>query len=86
MGRAFSDTVPSRVTLDRASYTASACAEKLGVFASGFETTAGALGNWTLDIRGVTGLDDATTLLAGPNVLEATWSFAGASPVGITHK
>src|SRR3954462_5104955 len=43
MGRAFSDTVPGRVNVDRASYTASACAEKLGVFASGFETTAGGL-------------------------------------------
>jgi hypothetical protein len=86
MGRAFSDTVPGRVTLDRASYTASACAERLGVFACGFETMAGALGSWTLDIRGVTGLADATTLPACPNALAATSSFAGASTVGITYK
>jgi Bacterial Ig domain len=44
------------------------------------------LGNWTLDIRGVTGLDDPTTLAARPNVLKATSSFAGASTVAITYK
>jgi hypothetical protein len=44
------------------------------------------LGNWTLDIRNVTGLDDPTTLPVRPNVLKATSSFAGASTVGITYK
>jgi hypothetical protein len=43
MGRAFSDTIPGRVTVDRASYTASSSAQKLDVFASGFETTQGRL-------------------------------------------
>jgi hypothetical protein len=43
----------------------------------------GALGNWTFDLRG---LDDPTTLLARPNVLEATSSFAGASTVSITYE
>src|SRR4051812_482878 len=44
------------------------------------------LGNWTLDIRGVTGLDDPTTLPFRPNVLKATSSFAGAATVNITYR
>jgi len=44
------------------------------------------LGNWTLDIRNVTGLDDPTTLPSRPVVLKATSSFAGASTVQITYK
>ncbi|MFL5458125.1 MAG: hypothetical protein ACJ78X_17125, partial [Myxococcales bacterium] len=44
------------------------------------------LGNWTLDIRGVTGLDDPTTLPVRPNVLKATSSFAGAATVNITYR
>jgi len=45
-----------------------------------------ALGNWTLDIRNVTGADDPTTLPARPTVLKATSSFAGAATVNITYK
>ncbi|MFL5454174.1 MAG: Ig-like domain-containing protein, partial [Myxococcales bacterium] len=45
-----------------------------------------ALGNWTLDIRNVSGLDDPSTLNPRPNVLKATSSFAGAATVGITYK
>ncbi|MFL5248191.1 MAG: Ig-like domain-containing protein [Myxococcales bacterium] len=45
-----------------------------------------ALGNWTLDIRNVSGLDDPSTLTPRPNVLKATSSFAGAATVGITYK
>ncbi|MFL5442980.1 MAG: Ig-like domain-containing protein, partial [Myxococcales bacterium] len=44
------------------------------------------LGNWTLDIRNVTGADDPTTLPVRPNVLKATSSFAGAATVNITYK
>ena len=43
-------------------------------------------GNWTLDIRGVTGLDDPTTLLKRPTSLKATSSFGGAATVTITYK
>jgi hypothetical protein len=45
-----------------------------------------ALGNWTLDIRNVTGADDPTTLPQRPTVLKATSSFAGAATVNITYK
>jgi hypothetical protein len=44
------------------------------------------LGNWTLDIRNVSGLDDPTTLPSRPVVLKATSSFAGAATVNITYK
>src|SRR4051812_33223152 len=43
MGRVFADAIPGRVAVDRASYTNSATAKKLDVFASGFETTQGRL-------------------------------------------
>ena len=42
-GRIMSDTLPGRVSVDRASYTRSASATKLDVFASGSETLAGRL-------------------------------------------
>src|SRR3954466_11096363 len=45
-----------------------------------------ALGNWTLDIRGVTGLDDPSTLAARPTTLKATSSNGGSSTVTITYK
>jgi len=45
-----------------------------------------ALGNWTLDIRGVTGLDDPSIQVPRPTTLKATSSFAGASTVAITYK
>src|SRR4051812_28106182 len=41
MGRVFTQTIPGRVTLDRASYTRTATATKLDVFASGSETIQG---------------------------------------------
>jgi hypothetical protein len=44
------------------------------------------LGNWTLDIRGVTGADDPTTLPARPNTLKATSSARGSATVTITFK
>ncbi|MFL5431751.1 MAG: cadherin-like domain-containing protein [Myxococcales bacterium] len=45
-----------------------------------------ALGNWTLDIRGVTGLDDPSTLAVRPTTLKATSSSGGSSTVTITYK
>jgi hypothetical protein len=45
-----------------------------------------ALGNWTLDIRGVTGLDDPTTLAVRPTTLKATSSSGGSATVTITYK
>jgi hypothetical protein len=43
MGRVFAETIPGRVTIDRSTYTASTSAQKVDVFASGFETTQGRL-------------------------------------------
>ena len=45
-----------------------------------------ALGNWTLDIRGVTGLDNPTTLTPKPTNLTATSSFGGSSVTPITYR
>jgi hypothetical protein len=45
-----------------------------------------ALGNWTLDIRNVTGNDNPTTLAARPTTLKATSSAGGSSTVTITYK
>jgi hypothetical protein len=44
------------------------------------------LGNWTLDIRNVTGQDDPTTLAARPTTLKATSSAKGSATVTITYK
>jgi hypothetical protein len=44
------------------------------------------LGNWTLDIRGVTGLDNPTTLLPKPTNLKATSSAGGSAVTLITYK
>ncbi|MFL5378714.1 MAG: cadherin-like domain-containing protein, partial [Myxococcales bacterium] len=41
MGRLFTDTMPGRVTVDRASYTSNASGNKLDVFAAGEPTTQG---------------------------------------------
>jgi hypothetical protein len=43
-------------------------------------------GNWTMDIRGVTGLDDPTTLLVRPTQLRATSTAKGTSTVVISYK
>lgn len=43
MGRIFSDTIPGRVAVERASYTADGSGRKLDVFATGVETTQGRL-------------------------------------------
>ncbi|HVI22415.1 MAG TPA: hypothetical protein VM691_02970, partial [Myxococcales bacterium] len=45
-----------------------------------------ALGNWTLDIRNVTGNDDPTTFLKRPTTLKATSSVGGSATVTITYK
>ncbi|MFL5415800.1 MAG: Ig-like domain-containing protein [Myxococcales bacterium] len=45
-----------------------------------------AFGNWTMDIRGVTGADDPTTLLVRPTQLRGTSSAKGTSTVVITYK
>jgi Big-like domain-containing protein len=42
-GRVFTDTIPGRVTVDRASYSRNASGVKLDVFATGFETISGRL-------------------------------------------
>ncbi|MFL5290455.1 MAG: hypothetical protein ACJ79U_02965, partial [Myxococcales bacterium] len=43
IGRVFTETMPGRVTVDRASYTSNASGNKLDVFATGFETQQGRL-------------------------------------------
>jgi hypothetical protein len=43
MGRVMADAIPGRVTVDRASYTASGTANKLDVYATAFATTQGRL-------------------------------------------
>jgi hypothetical protein len=45
-----------------------------------------ALGNWTLDIRGVTGTQDPTTLAVRPKSLKTTSSFGGVATTAITYK
>ncbi|MFL5399252.1 MAG: cadherin-like domain-containing protein [Myxococcales bacterium] len=45
-----------------------------------------ALGNWTLDIRNVTGNDDPTTFLKRPTTLKATSTAGGSATVTITYK
>ena len=45
-----------------------------------------ALGAWTLDIRGVTGNDDPTTLAIRPTRVRATSSLTGSGTVGVTLK
>jgi hypothetical protein len=46
-----------------------------------------ALGAWTLDIRGVTGLDDPTTVTpVQPKRIRATSSLTGSGTVGLTIK
>ncbi len=42
-GRLFTNTIPGRVSVDRASYTRNATVQKVDVFATGFETTQGRL-------------------------------------------
>src|SRR4051812_579773 len=44
------------------------------------------LGNWTLDIRNVTGNDDPTTLASRPVTLKATSSAGGSATVTIAYK
>jgi len=48
--------------------------------------TVDALGAWTLDIRGVTGDDDPTTLAVRPTRIRATSSLTGSGTVGLTIK
>jgi hypothetical protein len=49
--------------------------------------TVDALGAWTLDIRGVTGLDDPTTVTpVQPKRIRATSSLTGSGTVGLTIK
>jgi len=43
-------------------------------------------GNWTMDIRGVTGLDDPTTIPVRPTQLRAASSAKGTATVVITYK
>jgi hypothetical protein len=43
-------------------------------------------GNWTLDIRGASGLDNPTTLPVRPTTLKAASSFQGSATTAITYK